>query len=262
MKRLFPMLLPIGLIAAVLLFTAAFGGIFDLRQPPFRIALEVVRTDAAFGYVDITVRNNELRHMTAEAWYALIDPLSGGIAYTSGQVTLALIAPRSDAVVSVPIPEGYTVGDYRIEAGVREVIAYVDQAIEPRLVLEGALLPTGSGIVIRSAELSPSNDGRFHVQAELQFVVETAAQYRYALSLIPVTESTSGDLQPGAEAYRSPFTLLTLAVDQPFEAVFEADTTLDPGQYTLSLWVQAASVGGGFEHFEQITFPRLLEVNP
>lgn len=255
MKRAFAV--PFGIIILVLLFTTARGSIFGLRQPPLRLPVEAARADVTRGFIDITVRNNELYRLNAETWYALIDPLTSAVAYTSEAATTPLIAPRANVVVSIPIPDGYDPAAYRVTAGAREVIAYLSGEIEPRMVVEGGLLTSSSSLRIQTAALTALGGGEYHIDARLEFVAETGGAYRYALSLIPMTETEQGDLAPGPEAYRSAFTALTLAVNDVHAEEFTARTRLAPGRYTLSLWIQRAAEGG-YEHFEQVTYPALL----
>jgi hypothetical protein len=260
MKRLSPLAALTAPVIVALLFTAVSGSIFGLRQPPSRLPVEAARADVTRGFIDITVRNNELYRMSAEAWYALIDPQTGGVVYTSETVAVPFLAPRTNIVVSVPIPDGYDPAAYRITAGAREIVAYLSRAAEPRMILEGGLLPSVSDMRIRAASLTPLDGGLYRVQANLQLLAERAGDYRYALSLIPMTETEEGDLVPGAEAFRSAFTPLTLMANEPRTESVTAQAALTPGRYTLALWIQIASGDGGYEHFEQVIYPRLLDV--
>lgn len=259
MKRLNPLIFSLALVGAVLLWTSVFGGVFDLRQPPVRVPLSVMRADVTLGYVDLTVRNHELYPMTVETWYALIDPATGAAVYTSPAQRVPVLAARTNTVVSLPIPPEYDAAAYRVTAGAREVIAYADQSA-PRLLIEGGLVASEDELSVQGVQILALGGGRYGVNAELAFAAQRDGDYRYAITLIPVTEAEDGELIPGDEAFRTPFAPLALTADAPTTRTVSGEAALAPGRYSLSLWLQAAFDDGSFEHYAQATYPRLIDV--
>jgi len=261
-KRYFSLITPLAIVAFVLIYTAIDGSVFDLRQPPPHVSVAILRADVVRPFIDITIRNNELRPMSAEVWYTLNDPATGAILLTSERVREVNVPARSNLVISVPLPDDALPegANIEVEPSVREIIAYLDQTPAPQLIFEGSLLPVGQGTQIISAGLEPLDAETYQLEAEIEFTGLNTGAYRYALSLIPISEDEQGNIIPGVEVYRSAFASLNVTQGTPFTETFAGEAALPPGDYTLSLWIQVASSGGGYEHFSQVTYARLLTV--
>jgi hypothetical protein len=243
-------------VLLIAVFTLARGSVFGIRQAPVLLPAEVSGVTEGDGYIEVTIRNNELRMMSVEVAVMLIDPATGATTYDAPLVIAHDLAPNTETVVRVPVPETVDAGAHEIDVSVSEWIAYAgeDAALDFARDAGQTALEDARDLLIQSARLESLGEGLYRLRADLVFDgarLTEARGFRYSLTLTPVGDES-------ALSYRSGFQTVALAPDERVEAAFVDRARLADGAYRLSLWAQIGSAEGGYEHYAQFTFAETL----
>lgn len=249
----------IGALATLVIGLSVVIGrpIMGLRGVVLPPAVEVLDTKQDADQVRVTIRNNDSNPIIGQAGYALVDS-ENAVIYEATPDDFGPLPPGGTQQLMFDAPP-VRPDDATIQAWVREQIAYVDIPQREGLSLRDRL---NQGISIDSVtlEANESNGFSLHVRFRLTNFEDAANVYRYAVGLTRLEEQT-GTLVPQPPSRFSPFREVSLSPSEVRAETFEnAELAVEPGIYSVSVWVQKHDEIEGFVHWAQATYAQELTV--
>ncbi|MBL8130620.1 MAG: hypothetical protein JNL42_02075 [Anaerolineae bacterium] len=255
--------LAIFLLLLTALLTAPLGPLMGGRSVSFRPPVEVRSVEIGSETFSITLKNNAQYRLHAEYGFSLRDQ-QDALVFDSAPLDAGHIDPRQELTLNVSFPTGVEGSGWKVTAWARERVTYLEEAIsdgstleEPRAIVRRAPMSIESVRFTRDAATQQTD---LDVDLRLTGTTQNPVVVRYALSVIRAVESESGGITPVERVYLGEFVQMALIPGETRDLSEQIETTLTPGDYAITLWVQRQTESGAFEHFAQFTYPEMIVV--